>query len=136
MIVRPKITCFSVIFMQHFKKKTSFSENFFYAANQDSLLLLNGILRSVCLNFCLNGTTPFPSSFLQHCIRQDGATSEAASPAVPPTMLGTSVQGLTQRFEQLFLRNASSSPTSTANRHHGTKLTMRAIGTNFKWTLR
>ena len=110
---------------------------------------------------------------VQYWVRQDGATSKAASPAAPPTRLGTSVQGLTQRFEQLSMRNASSSAwvghipengsaesspialdhdtisaepytghsfpalemTSAANRHHGTKLTMQAIGTNFNWTL-
>ena len=41
---------------------------------------------------------------LGYWIRQDGATSKAASPAPPP-----SVQGLAQRFEQLSMRNATSS---------------------------
>ena len=34
-----------------------------------------------------------------------GTTAKAASPALPPTTLGTSVQGLAQRFEQMSMRN-------------------------------
>ena len=106
-------------------------------------------------------------------IRQDGAISKAASPAPPPATLGTSVQGLTQRLEQLSMRSATSSvwvghipENATADispialkhdtistepytghaflalkvapavlRHHGTRLAMKAIGTNFNWTL-
>ena len=45
---------------------------------------------------------------VRYWIRQDGATSKAASPAPPPTTLGTSVQGLAQRFEQLSMKNATS----------------------------
>ena len=42
---------------------------------------------------------------LQYWVKQDGTTAKAAPPAPPTTTLRNSVQGLTQRFEQLSMRN-------------------------------
>ena len=109
----------------------------------------------------------------QYWMKQDGTTAKAASLAVPPLLGNSSVQRLTQHFEHMSLRNASSSleygslldnPTGestqiqlnhdtvswesdsaqvfptlelvqSADRHHGIELQMRALGSQFKWTL-
>ena len=109
----------------------------------------------------------------QYWVKKDGTTAKAASLAVPPLLGSSSVQRLTQHFEYMSLRNASSSleygslldnPTGestqiqlnhdtiswesysaqvfptlelvqSAERHHGTELQMRALGSQFKWTL-
>ena len=42
---------------------------------------------------------------VQYWIKQDG-TAKAASPAPPPITWRNSVQGLTQHFEQMFMRNS------------------------------
>ena len=97
----------------------------------------------------------------------------AASPALPPVPWSNSVQGHTQHFERMTMRNADTpmdmghlpdeataevSPISlnhdeismgyysghifpayelapTADRHHGTRLQIRAIGGQFNWAL-
>ena len=51
---------------------------------------------------------------LQYWVKQDGATAKAASPAPPPMTWSTSVQGLTQHFEQTSMRN----PVNTADMGH------------------
>ena len=45
----------------------------------------------------------------QYWVKQDGTTAKAASLAVPPLLGSSSVQRLTQHFEHMSLRNASSS---------------------------
>ena len=101
------------------------------------------------------------------------AILEAASLAVPPLLQSSSVQRLTQHFENMSIRNASSSleygslldnPTGesaqtqlnhdtiswesysaqvfstlelvpSTERHHETEFQLRALGSQFKWTL-
>ena len=110
---------------------------------------------------------------VQYWVKQDGTTAKAASPAPPPLPWSNSVQGLTQHFEQMSMRNAVNpvdmghipddataevSPiilkhdeismelytghifpayelVPTSDRHHGTRLQIRAIGVQFNWTL-
>ena len=43
---------------------------------------------------------------VQYWVTQDGTTAKAASPAPPPMPWSNSVQGLTQHFEQMSMRNA------------------------------
>ena len=100
--------------------------------------------------------------------RMDGTTAKAASPAPPPMTWSNSVQGLTQRFEQMSMRNTVNTADMghipddataevsritvkhdeistefytghvfpayelalTADRHHGTRLELRAIQFN------
>ena len=42
---------------------------------------------------------------MQYWVKPDGTTAKAASPAPPPMPWSNSVQGLTQHFEQMFMRN-------------------------------
>ena len=42
---------------------------------------------------------------MQYWVKQDGTTAKAASPAPPPMAWSNSVQGLTQHFEQMSMRN-------------------------------
>ena len=44
---------------------------------------------------------------VQYWVKQDGTTAKAASPAPPPMPWSNSVQGLTQHFEQMSMRNAA-----------------------------
>ena len=44
---------------------------------------------------------------VQYWVKQDGSTAKAASPAPPPMPWSNSVQGLTQHFEQVSMRNAA-----------------------------
>ena len=109
---------------------------------------------------------------VQYWVKQDG-TAKAASPALPPVTWSNSVQGLTQHFEQVTMRNtvipidmghlpdeatAEVSQISLnhkeismeyysghvfpayelapeADRRHGARLQIRAIGVQFNWTL-
>ena len=101
----------------------------------------------------------------QYWTKQDGTTAKAASLAVPPLLGSSSVQRLTQHFEHMSLRNASNSldygsasqiqlnhdevsweyysgqvfPTlelvQSVERHHGAELQIRALGSQFNWTL-
>ena len=47
---------------------------------------------------------------VQYWVKQDGTTAKAASPAPPPTTWSNSVQGLTQHFEQMSMRNTGNLP--------------------------
>ena len=42
---------------------------------------------------------------VQYWVKQDGTTAKAASPSPPPMTWSNSVQGLTQHFEQMSMRN-------------------------------
>ena len=127
-----------------------------------------------------DGATGFHTSLgpdctldVQYWVKQDGTTAKAASPAPPPMPWSNSVQGLTQHFEQMSMRNAANPVdmghipddataevsqitlkhdeistelykghifpayelVPTSDRHHGTRLQIRAIGVQFNWTL-